>query len=335
MKLQTRIFEAILPTFPKKRDAVVHLASLLNLQQNAIYRKLRGDSLLTPDEITLIVQHFKISLDTILHEKSDVVLFSLPSLSNAPKNFSDYLYGLVKNMEHLATTNGHIHYAAAELPLFHYCFFPEIIAFKLYTWGRTTWKMPYLQDRPFDLSLLSPTDYDAIEALLTHYLNVESTELWNLNVLDNTLNQIEYCIISGQIADPKIGLVLCDKLLLLVEHLQKMAKWGKKFPFDARAMERRTDFNLFHNEMIFTGNSIIVTNDLGKAVYSTFDNPNYIKATQQRAVAVMEHWFESILQTAQPISKHSEKIRRQYFRTLVTKVEQTKSAIQQEPIKVA
>ena len=327
MKLQHAFFEKILFTFKKKSEAITALSILLNVQSNAIYKRIRGDTPLTPDELTLLVQHFNISIDALLNKETDIVLFSYPSLVNKPKNFADYLNNLSIQIAELPKVNGYIKYASAEIPIYHYCFFPEIIAFKLFTWGKTTWNFDYLQGKPFSLDLMSPTDYEAAATFLHHYLKVPSIELWSANALDNTLSQLIHCIQSGNMKHPSDGIVICDKLILLVEHLKRMAEVGKKFPIEAIGIKDRANFTLFHNETIYTGNSILVVTDLGSTVYSTFTNPNYIRSNNLKAILDMDNWFNRITNKSELISLHAEKSRELYFNQLKKKINKTRVII--------
>jgi len=327
MKLQNIIFNKVLTKFKKKSEAITALSLLLNVQSNAIYKRIRGETPLTPDELTILVQRFNISVDSIVSKKTDTVLFSYPSLIKKPKNFADYLDNLSVQISELPKVNGYLKYASAEIPIYHYCFFPEIIAFKLFTWGRTTWNFDYLQSKPFSLDLMSPTDYESAANFLHHYLKVPSIELWSANCLDNTLSQLTHCIQSGNMKIPSDGIVICDKLTLLVGHLKKMAKVGKKFPLKATELNDRASFTLFHNETIYTGNSILVVTDLGSTVYSTFTNPNYIKSNNLDAVSDMDNWFNRITNKSELISRHAEKNREIFFNRLEKKINRTRLII--------
>jgi len=327
MDLQAAIFTSIINQFSKKAHAVSAISELLSLQPNAIYRRIRGESPLLANEMAILSKHFKLSLDTLLSSQSDQVQFTYPALIETPKDFVSYLDNLATQIAVLPTINGHLKYASAEIPIYHYCFFPEIIAFKLYTWGQTTWNFPYLQNRKFAINIMSPSDYRAANNFLQKYLLVPSTELWSLNALDNTLNQIVHCVQSGNMTNPEEGLILCDKLNELVSHLQKMAVTGKKFPVKAKFTEQRTDFTLLQNETIYTGNCIIVLSNLGKTVYTTFNNPNYIKTNNEKTTLEMESWFDRIANQSKLISVHAEKDRQLYFNTLVRKIERTRLSI--------
>ena len=330
MNLQEQILDKILAQFPKKSEAVEVLAEVFQVGNNAIYRRLRGETVLTPDELSMIAKRFNISIDAIIHKDTDKVFFSYAPARGRVKSFEDFLGNIFENMKPLlAMPNVSIKYATSELPFFQYCYFPEIIAFKLYTWGKNTWNFNYLRDAPFSFDLFSPLVEEMIQELLHAYLQLPSTELWNLNLLDNTLNQIEYYLESGSITQTTDALLLCDKLLALLAHVKRMTEQGKKFPVGAKTMEGRKSFQLFHNEMVDTNNTIIVETPRGQAIYSTFGNPNLLQTTDQRVTTYINEWFDGIMAKSQPISNHAEKARNKYFNRLIRKVESKKARLEE------
>ena len=328
MDLQETILDNILKRFPKKSAAVKELADLLDTGQNAVYRRIRGESILTPREIALLARHYNISLDAIVQEQSENVLFVYPAIVDSIQDFEKYLNSILddlKELQHLPNIS--IKYAASECPIFYYCFFPELISFKLYTWGKTALGFNYLADIPFRFNLISPDVHAATRDLLQQYMELPSTELWNLNILDNTLNQIEYYYESGSIDRLEDALVLCDRMNDLVDHLKQMAAKGKKFPVGAKQLEGRKDWQLFHNEMVDTNNTIIVSSDKGKAIYNTYGNPHFLKVMDQRVAEYIDQWFNRILAKSQLINTY-EKARNQYFKKLLQKVERTKKRLE-------
>ena len=49
MNLQAQLFEIIETRYAKRSDAVPELCELLNLGQDAVYRRMRGDTYIPPD----------------------------------------------------------------------------------------------------------------------------------------------------------------------------------------------------------------------------------------------------------------------------------------------
>ncbi|MEL6926753.1 MAG: hypothetical protein AAFO94_22120, partial [Bacteroidota bacterium] len=243
----------------------------------------------------------------------------------------DYLQGVRANFDHvLPLPQVKLYYASAEIPIFHYCFFPELIAFKLFTWGKTVWDLDSLRNRPFSFDLLPFPLVQLTEEILQSYKRLNSVELWSLNIVDNTLNQIEYSVTSGDFANENDALVLCDKLIALADHQQRMAESGSKFLLDGSPDAAGSSFDLFHNEMVHTNNTLYIKSETVRAVFSTFSNPNFINSIDSRMCDYVDAWFQRIVSKSNPISAHSEKSRNWFFNGLRRKIKLTRSRIEHQ-----
>ena len=328
--LQDYLFETILSRFPSRSNAVEAISDMFGLGKDAIYRRLRGDSLLTPDEISSLAKAFNISLDAYIFENNNTVFFRYSPFTRQVKDFSDYLGQIHADLELISKLpNPKILYVSAEIPIFHYCLIPEIIAFKLYVWGRTFWEFEYLKDRQFDFDLITYPVIKMTEDLVKLYRNIPSIELWNSNITDFTLSQIEYHVMSGGFRDPNDALVLCDRLNDLMDHLRNMAKYGKKSLVNTKPEDSAGDsFDLYHNEMVYANNTIIVMTDKGKAVYTAFGNPNFLKSTDVKMCEYSENWFMNLTRKSIPMSGHAEKSRSWFFNNIKKKIEMAKKRIE-------
>ncbi len=326
--LQDRLFEIILSRYPRRADAVEDLCDLLNLAKDPVYRRLRGDTFLPPEELSLLAQKYGISLDALVTGSSDNVVCNFSAFSRRVKDFSDYLSGFNYEFEQIhRLPNAHLYYASAELPVFTYNLFPELISFKLYIWGRTTWNLEFLRDRQFSLDLVTPPVIRLSQELLGHYIRLNSTELWTTQIMDNTLAQIEYHLYSGGFRDPQEAILLVDKLLEWTSHAKAMASAGKKFNVGEKAELGRGDFNIFYNEMVYTNITALITSDVGRMVFSAFCTPNFLKSTDARLCDYSEEWFKSINAKSSRFSGEAEKLREWYFREIAQKIERRKQRL--------
>ena len=328
--LQDFLFESILARFPNRSNAVESISEMFGLGKDSIYRRLRGDTLLTPDEIGQLAQAFNISLDAYIFENNNTVFFRYSPFTRQVKEFSDYLDQIHTDLELIAKLpNPKILYVSAEIPIFHYCLIPEIIAFKLYVWGRTFWEFDYLKDRQFNFDLISYPVIKMSEELTKLYRNIPSVELWNSNITDFTLSQIEYHVMSGGFSDPNDALILCDRLRDLMEHMRNLAKHGRKSLVDTKPEDSSgASFDLYHNEMVYANNTIIVMTDKGKAVYTAFGNPNFLKSTDIKMCEYSENWFMNLTQKSIPMSNHTEKSRSWFFNNIRKKIEMARKRIE-------
>lgn len=325
--MQGQFFDILQGRFSNKREMVDDLMELLNCGRDSAYRRVRGQSILPPSELALLARHYNISLDRLVFEQTNKVLFSFNAFNRVVTSFEDYFDGI---LDHLAKLRRipevRIYYSSLEIPIFYYCFFPELISFKLYVWGRAIWDLPFTRDLPFSFDLISPSALAKSEQMLEFYLQLPSTELWSLNILDNTLNQIDYHLNSGTFKNPADALILVDRVQDLVRHMRSMATSGYKHHVGHG--ENLSEIRLLHNEMIYTNNTIMVQSPYAKGVFTTFGNPNFLFSDDERIIEYTEQWFNRVITKSHPISLGSEKSRNWFFHQLHERVNRTQAKVQ-------
>lgn len=326
---QTNFFDQILQKFPKKSQAVEELSDLLSVGKDAIYRRLRGDTLLTPDELKILALKYHISLDAMIYDTTNTVFCNYNAFTQKVTNFQQYLEGILAQMHQVSQLpDSYIHYASVEIPLFYYMYYPELIAFKLYVWGSTTWNFEYLDKRKFSTDLLSYPTLQLNEELYKTYNTLPSTELWSLGILDNTLNQIEYISVIDRFEKPSDALLLCDVLTALMQHLKSMAKHGHKFSPKTSPHTGGGSFDLYHNELYSTNNTIFASTIAGQMMFTTYCNPNFLTSTDPRICEFTADWFKTIISKSNAISTHSDKGRNWFFSRLERKIKAVRNRIE-------
>jgi len=326
--LQDQILEEILNKYPKRSAAVEVLAELLGVRKDAIYRRLRGDTILSPSEINLLAQKYKVSVDSYIFNQSEAISFNYSGFSREINNMGDYLDGVLENINNLRRLPDiSVYYAATEIPFFYYSFFPELISFKLYIWGRTIWEFEYLKNRPFDFDIISHPEMEKTQEVLKSYLELDTQELWCPNIMHNTLGQIEYFVNMDVFKNIEDALTICNRLLELVEHWKLMAKEGCKFMLDSGPDAPLSTFDLFHHEMLVTSDTILAISSSNKVLFNIFNNPNYLATSNEKMCSHQEEWFKKAISKSTPISRNNEKSRALYFNGLKRKIEATKSRI--------
>ena len=327
--LQDKLFEDVLTKFPKKSQAVDVLTELFGVGKDAVYRRLRGDTLLAPDELSALAKKFNLSLDGYVFEDANTVFCSFNPFNKEIKNVSDYLEGIHKLMgkvQHLPNTS--MYYVTSDVPLFVYFYFPEILQFKIYIWGRAVWQFDYLDDMKFDFNVIGPHGMQMAQDMLKYYVKLPTVELWSSGILDNTLSQVEYHANSGHFSNLDDAMTLCDRITDLVDHMETTAKLGYKFLPNQPQEIKGGEIKLYHNEMVYTNNTILFDTPAGKAIYSSYTNPNFLKINDQRLCEFTFAFFEKIRTKSIMISEQGEQHRARFFNRMRKKIELVKTKIQ-------
>ena len=148
--LQTALLKRVLDRFPKNSEGVTALMDKFSLSQAAVYRRIKGDTLLTPTEMASLAKLYDISLDQIIFENTSRAFFGFNAIADDIKDLETYLKDLKGKLDKFGQMpDADVWFPTNDIPIFYYCFFPEIISFKLYVWGRNIWEIKYLEQQNF------------------------------------------------------------------------------------------------------------------------------------------------------------------------------------------
>jgi hypothetical protein len=242
----------------------------------------------------------------------------------------DYLDNLLARMRRIATLpQPFIWYATYEIPVFYYIFYPELIAFKLYVWGRVNWQVPELAQRSFDVDdfyQLYPRLETLRHELATLMAQVPSREFWPVHILDNTLSQVRIKSLSGRFANPGVAALVCDRLHEMLRHFERMAVAGYKMVPGSDAPGGV--FELYLNELIYTNNTILIrSNERSVAVYAAFDTPNFVQTTDPAVLQHIDNWMLQLRTRTMRVSVENEHQRAYLFRQLHKRLQEMRAEI--------
>ena len=330
MSLQTTLFEHILSKYSKKAEAVDAISAHLNLSKDGIYRRIRGETVLTPDELASLAKHYQISLDELVYGQTNQILFSYTPFTTKLRSFQDWLELTYQNLERVyQIPEVHIFYASQEIPIHLYFQFPKLLHFRAYLLSLTSnLDFGRSHDLPFNFSILRTETLALASKFSKLYITVPSTELWNLGIFDNTLNAIEYLLTIDKYEEPQFAIQLCEELFGLIEHTKRIAASGKKQLLNSDGTAPGASFELYYNELADTNNSIFVTSPLGNRLFTTYSNPNFLSTNNQKLCDYTQNWFKVLMEKSTSISQHSSVNRDWFFKQLEKKVQQTQRRLE-------
>ena len=315
-KFQQAFLARLQNRFNSRSELVQEIGGTLCIGRDAVYRRLRGDTVLTAEELVILSRTYRISIDEG-REASDIPHMYYHNGVEPVKSDVDYFLNLRKHTSWMADLPGvSVDYATPELPLFYELSTPVLRAFKVFIFGMTTWNLKKWERTPFHPNLISPETNEHIEALISDAYRMPGRELWSIGILDVTLRQIAYMLQIGRLTDETIVETLFDELEQIVRHLEAMARRGKRFPMGAEPTDESPDFQVFHNELSNTNNAVIVTSEERNIMFSTVMSPNYVMGEDERLIRDARSWFNRLVANGSPLNEDSGKYTHQYFSQL-------------------
>jgi hypothetical protein len=312
--VQQVFFNHIRSVMPHHLSIVDEVAALLGISNDSAYRRMRGDKPLAFEEVQKLCVHFNLSLDSIFHLSTDSYVFSGKLVSQANFHFELYLKKMLADLEMIKSfEKAEFYFLNKDVPLFHHFQVPELAAFKFFFFMKTILSEPMLAAEKFSVDKVPESLKTTGKKIAEAYCQVSSTEIWNIQGIDTTLQQIDFYRDSRAFEKKEDILHIYDCMHEVINHVERQAASGKKYPLFLNENWGGARYTLYNNEVFLGDNTILV--DAGKFRIA-FINHSVINYMSTRNTEFCGHIFESIKNTMQrslQISSTGEKERFRFF----------------------
>lgn len=325
--LQQLLFKKIKEQLPDHLSLADELTELLGLSSDSVYRRIRGEKPVDLNELQTICRYYHLSLDALLQLNSEAVLFQAPGVSNGYVPFAKHMQGMLEQFKYFNSfKKREILYLCKDTPFWYFFLFPAMASFKTFFWSRTINNEPELQQEMFSLEKFPAEECKQIGwQLLEEHSQMNSTELWNLESIHSSINQVAYYRDAGIFRERKDLLAVVDDFIRMLDHLQKQAERGITFMPGDSDLKPHGQLQFYVNELILGNNTILLNLDgqqMSMVTYSVF---NYISTRDARFIEKTENTFNTLLSRSSLISRSGEKERNRFFNTLRDKVNQLRN----------
>jgi len=319
---QKELFSAIKNSLPQHISMVDELAELLQLSYDSVYRRIRGEKPLALDELKILCEKFNLSVDRLLHLKTESILFDAPGMNGNATEFIHHINGILQQFTYFNSfKEKEIFYLCKDSTIWNFYLFPEIAAFKTFFWNKTINDHPALSNKVFSFTEFPYTDcYEVGQKVLWEFNRIPCVELWNLESMNSTINQIAYYRDAGNFKSREDFDLVLGSFLRMVDHLQLQAEKGVKFmPGDGEAAYQ-APIQFYVNELILGNNTMAIRLDgnvLSMVTYSVF---HYLFTRDPRFAHKVMGSFNTLMSRSSLISKTGEKDRNRFFNTIREKI---------------
>ncbi len=322
-ELQVSFFRKIREQIPPHVSLADDVAELLHVSTDSAYRRIRGEKMLTFDEIKLLSTHYEISLDQFLRLTTQSFMFSGNLVSLDKFDLQQYLEGVKKLLESFASSQKkQMWLLNKDIPIFHNFMFPELAAFKCYFWSRYNFNYPEYNRGQFLISDFIELFEGTGKAISGLYLQIPSTEIWNLNCINTTLMQLCYYRDSKIFKSGDDIETLFTCMMKLVNHVERQAEEGLKFAFGDKPHHTDVPYRMFVNEFIMGDNTFLIETDNQRLVTLNHNNINYAYTSDTKLVEYSWKMMDILLMKSTLISHVGEKDRQLFFDTLRQRIEE-------------
>ncbi len=303
------------------------LADLLDISTDSAYRRLRGETALSIEEVGAICRNYQISFDTLLNEKPGLAVFNYSPLFAGELNFENYLLLILGMLRKVKEHEGKIIYAAEDVPVLRSLSYPRLAQFKIFYWLKSVLNDQSIQGNEFRLGIL-PEKYSAIcEQIRQAYNEVSSVEIWTVETLYSTLKQIEFFWQTGRFISREEAMSVWEDMCLVVNDLKLGAENETKDP----EMKNGTSFVLYDCEVLIGNNCIILESSDWKRCFISYNSMNSLHTEDESFNAEASQWMQNLIRKSNLMSGVGEKHRFRFFKLMADKLQHTLDVINQDP----
>ncbi len=317
---QLQFFQHIKSILPEHISFVDEIAGLLDISNDSAYRRIRGEKQISMDEMQKLAVHFKISIDQFLDLHSDSYIFSGELAAPGDYVFEKWMENVLRQLTLIAgSSHRHMYYLAKDIPIMEQFMVPELLAFKSFLWRRSILQYANMKGLKFALSEAEPTHLELGRKIVEKYMQIPTTEIWNLETINSTIRQIEFYreanMFQSELDVKKIYLGLIG----LLDHLELQAESGAKFALGAKPGSG-VAYHLFWNDLVTADNTILAELDLRKVTFLNHSVINFISTTDVKFNTFMFDNMQNLIKRSTQLSQVGEKDRYRFFNRLRDKM---------------
>lgn len=327
--LQKAFFEHLKKKLPKHLSIVDELVDLLDMSSDSVYRRVRGETALTMEETFLISKTYNISLDSLSGVKQqNKVSFQYEPIDEVTFTFDQYFQGLLSFFENFNTYKDiELIYAANEAK-FQLLNVPEVAAFKIFFWMKTSYDFKEEQRSLFDFSRFNDKYGDIIKRIVKNYVKIPTVEIINEDYLNSTFNQIKFYNDAGYFSNQEEALLICEKLRELVRHNRREAELGFKFMKGDPEIGKAENLKLYHNDVILSDNVVSARHQDKYFCFLVINNINYLVTANEKFSKDTFNYLSNLQRKSTLISVSAERERNVFYNKLERKIDNLKNYIE-------
>lgn len=309
LPIQSVFIQKLKENLPPNVGMAEEIADILEISTDSAYRRIRGETDLSIDEVYKLTKRYNISVDSIFSSLGDTVTFTYTKLTDDADNFEKYLNRIYNHVKAIGSfTDKKITYIAEEVPLFYSFFSDKLTQFKLFYWQRSVLNVPLYQGKKFEFGLIPQHQVDLAMSAFNEYKAIPSVEVWTNETILTVLKQVEFYVDSGVFTNKNDALEIVEEIKKMAQYIEKCAETGRK-----EISSSNENLLIYNSEVVLGTNCIYINTGPAKFAYITFNTLNSLTTNNHEFCEETEHWVKNIIKKSTLISGVAEKQRFQFF----------------------
>ena len=301
----------------------------LNLSRDSAYRRSRGETSLTPEEIQALCIKYQISFDRILGVEGKAVTFQYNPMQRSEFTFNQYLQGINDGFTRMnAQRSQKLFYSSLDMIVFQLFNFPALIRFKLLYFAKNYLQIPKWANEKYTQKWTGDISNELIQDTLRKYIKVPSVEVIDFECAKGLIREIISFYQLGHIESKEDALYLLDETEKLILHFKDQLEKGRKFEFEKPISTDEGNYAVFMHETYLQDNTFIAETNAYRMLYITHNMMNYLYTVDSDYVNRSYNVFQTMLSHCKEL-RINPGISRNYFDQLLEFLNRARARIKE------
>ena len=318
--IQSAFLGQIKKNLPANQSFADELAELLTISRDSAYRRIRGETILSLEEVSILSRKFAVSVDAFLSPQSEVATFQMRYFDDTAFSFEKWLRSILGSLDTFTAfpqQNKELIYNAKDLPIFHYFQYPRLAPFKIYFWMRSFGRSKFNTSK-YHPEEISKELIEVGKKIWARYAVIPSTEILTVEILNITMRQIEYAHQCGMFIDKGEGKALLEDCRHVAIHLKEQAVRGLKVTLGDDSNGGK--YEVYLNDLIIGDNSVLFKLGEKRMAFITPNGFNVLTTSQESFCKITEANMENLKSKSVLISATAEKDRNRFFNSIEDRI---------------
>lgn len=326
---QKTIFEEIKRKIKGSDSLGNVVGDILSISQDAVYRRYRGETLLTIFEIEKLCKAFQISIDSLFEMNKNKVVFEFQPLNEYDFSMDSYLSNLRDSLQQVKSqSNPELIITINNIPFLQLLNYPHLVRFKLFFWAKTYLQLEEFQNIQFEYEKINPQTFAIGLEALKIYNTIPTKEIYDLELMRGLTREIYTAYNTHQFKDPTFALYLLEVMDRFMDHLKAQMDVGKKFVSTTEPPASGNDFEVYLNEISNANTTIYYKTDEYKGLAIAHNFMNTLHTSDKQYIEDTEGVIQRQLNNSTLISVTNEKERNKFFFQLRNMIDSYRKKVQ-------
>jgi hypothetical protein len=323
--IQSSFLEQVKKKLPAHVSLADELAEVLNVSRDSAYRRIRGETILSMDEVNTLSNKYHLSVDALFGHSEAFITFRHLIVNHTPQTFQHWLDTMHTNLGVMAAFSGNkqLSFTAKDIPIFHYFNYPRLCAFKMFFWMKSLLNYAEFQAIPFTLEAVPKKYLTLSKKIWEMYQTIPTVEIWADETANVTLKQLEFYKESGFFKTPQDIVDILEDYKNLIGDIRQQATSGQKHEGAA--------YTLYKNEILIADNTVLFDLDGQLTTFVSHNITELLMTTHEHFCKQTDVFITNLQNRSILISTTGERERNKFFNAINEKIEIAQRKVLAQP----